>query len=257
MTIQIPESAQQYGFNTTPGGTHTSRTIMLAELRMLLAAVPADAPFGDYEAAIVDSNILLKGTVSTRRRSLRGLRELYALDPNVLLFRALRDLWDVDEAAQPLLAMLCALARDSVLRTTVPVILEATPDGSVNAQITAQAVEAAFPGRYNESTLGKIGRNTASSWTQSGHLQGRTKKTRTRVSPRPVNVAYALLLGHLCGQRGEGLFQTTWARLLDQSVPDLHQLAAAASKLGYLEYRQIGSVVEVSFNYLMRQETGA
>lgn len=257
MSIQIPESAQQYGFITTPGGTHTSRTMMLSELQMLLAACSTTASFEEYQAAVLDENVLLKDTASTRKRTLRGLRELYALDPEIRLFRTLRDLWEAEAEAQPLLALLCALARDSVLRATAPAILGAASGDMVSSETTAQAVDTVYPGRYNENTLGKIGRNTASSWTQSGHLTGRSQKMRTSVTPRPVNVAYALFLSHLCGQRGEALFRTVWARLLDRSVPELHSLAQIAARQGYLEYRHVGDVTEIGFRYLMRQEEPA
>ena len=257
MSVHIPDAAQKYGFNTTPGGTHTSRTIMLSELQMLLAAHPPTAPFAAYEAAILEENVLLKRTLSTRTRTLRGLRELYALDPDVLLFRSLRDLWEAEPSAQPLLALYSALARDSLLRATMSAIINAAPGDEVDSATTAAAVGSHYPGRYNENTLGKIGRNTASSWAQSGHLQGRNRKVRTTVTPHPVSVTYALFLGHLCGQRGEALFTTPWAQLLDRSLPDLHELAQLASKQGYLEYRHIGDVTEVTFAYLLRQEDGA
>src|SRR5262245_25249169 len=100
------------------GGTHTSRTIMLRELRALLTACPLDADVPEYRKAILEANVLAKKSESTRLRSLRYLKELYALDRQSVLFRALRDLWDSDLDAQPLLAMLCALARDPLLRAT-------------------------------------------------------------------------------------------------------------------------------------------
>ena len=42
----------------------------------------------------------------------------------------MRDLWDFDSAAQPLLALLCAAARNDVLRGTAAAIFEA-PAGTV------------------------------------------------------------------------------------------------------------------------------
>ena len=42
----------------------------------------------------------------------------------------------------------------------------------------AQAVGEQFPTSYAESTLAKIGRNTFSSWEQSGHLQGAKRTTK-------------------------------------------------------------------------------
>jgi hypothetical protein len=62
------------------GGPHTSRTIMLAELRRLLAACPPEATTEDLTGAVLEENVLAKRTEDTRRRSLRYLRELYVLD---------------------------------------------------------------------------------------------------------------------------------------------------------------------------------
>lgn len=62
------------------GGAHTSRTIMLRELRRLLAACPPQATPDDLAAAILAENVLGKRSDSTRKRSLRYLRELYVLD---------------------------------------------------------------------------------------------------------------------------------------------------------------------------------
>ena len=81
---------------------------MLSELSTLLSACPAESTPADYRAAIVEDNVLAKKTLNSRQRTHRYLRELYALDPAALLFRALRDLWPAEPDAQPLLAMLCA-----------------------------------------------------------------------------------------------------------------------------------------------------
>ena len=56
--------------------------------------------------------------------------------------------------------------------------------------------------RLNEAILDKVVRNASSSWTQSGHLRGRSRKTRQRVRATPAAAAYALLLGFACGSRG-------------------------------------------------------
>ena len=77
------------GFVKEPRGTHVGRTMMLAELRRLLGSCSPDATYDDYRLAILEDNVLLKKTESTRRTSLRFLTELYALDSRVLLFRAL------------------------------------------------------------------------------------------------------------------------------------------------------------------------
>jgi hypothetical protein len=247
----IPESALPFGFVNGPGGTHTSRTMMLEELRLLFAACSLTATYEDYCQAIIEDNVLLKKTVTTRHRSLRGLRELYGLDSKLLVFRVLRELWETDTAAQPLLALLCAVARDPLLRASSTVIQQVAPEADVASTMLAEAVQRAFPDRYNPATLAKIGRNTASSWTQSGHLSGRTAKVRATPETSSTAVAYALLLGFLCNERGERLFDTLWVRLLDKPVDLLHRQAFAAAQRGWLEYRCAGDVVDITFQHFL------
>jgi len=114
MSIQIPSLSNQYGFVNDPGGAHSSRTMMLADLRLLLAACPQSANLEEYRSAIVDENVLLKKTVATRKASFKWMREIYGIDRKIILFRALRDLWDEDIQAQSLLALLIAVARDPI-----------------------------------------------------------------------------------------------------------------------------------------------
>ena len=106
-----------------PGGPSTSQTIMVSSLQRLLAELPPDAPPASYRIAVMEENVLGKQTVSGREWAFRQLRRFYALNPQSLLFRALRDLWEHGKAGQPLLALLCALARDPVLRASAAVIV--------------------------------------------------------------------------------------------------------------------------------------
>jgi hypothetical protein len=89
---------------------------MLGDLRRLLMLTPAEAGYEDYRAAILEENVLGKGTASTRLWSWKKLRELYGLDPRKPVFRCLRVLWENDSAGRPLLAMLCASAREPLPR---------------------------------------------------------------------------------------------------------------------------------------------
>jgi hypothetical protein len=227
---------------------------MVASLRSLLSQVPATAAPQDYQSAVRDENVLGKQTVSGREWAFRQLRRFYGLDSCLLLFRALRDLWDDDVAGQPLLAVLCALARDPVLRASTTVIIQADYGTEVTATEFASAIEEAFPGAYNDNTRRTTAQKIASSWQQSGHLKAEapTRKTRRRAECTPADVAYALMLGHLQGVRGQGLLETLWARVLDQPTSRLFDLAAAASQRGMLELRHAGGVVEVGFSELLR-----
>lgn len=231
--------------------------MMLPELRAVLAAFPASTCTDEYRAAVVDENVLAKGTLTTRRATFRQLRELYALDPSVLVFRALRDLWDSDSSAQPLLAVLCATARDPILRASASVIIDTPLGETVTPESLASAVQEVFPDRYLASVRRVIGRNVLGSWRQSGHVAPAPGRQRARAQCRPAAVAYALFLGHLCGVRGEALFETLWCQLLDTPVHLLHEQAIVASRQGWLEYRHAGTVTDITFRHLEREESGA
>ena len=83
------------GFRVADGGRHISNTLILRELETLLAAVPADAPAKSYRAAILEENVLRKGTLSTCREIASRLTAMHRLDPTKPLFRVLRRLWGV------------------------------------------------------------------------------------------------------------------------------------------------------------------
>lgn len=258
MTLVAEPRADRYAAEIVPGdvpgGPSTSQTIMVASLQRLLSLVPAAAAPKDYQAAVREDNVLGKQTVSGREWAFRQLRRFYGFDPRRLLFRALRDLWADDVAGQPLLAMLCALARDPVLRASTSVINGSDYGTEVTAADFALAIEEAFPGAYNERTCRTTAQKVASSWRQAGHLfaERTTRKVRSQAQATVADVAYALLLGHIQGVRGQALFDTVWARVLDQPSSRLFDLAATASQHGMLEFRYAGGVTEVGFRELLR-----
>jgi len=248
------QHASEIVSTTAPGGPSTSQTIMVSSLQLLLLRLPADAAPADYKAAVTDENVLGKATASGRGWAFRQLRRFYSFDPGVLLFRALRDLWDHDLAGQPLLAMLCALGRDPVLRVAAPVIFHAEVGALVGPDDFEAAIEEAFPGAYKANTRRATAQKVASSWAQAGHLcmEGPNRKVRLRACCTPAPVAYALMLGYLQGQRGQSLFETVWAKTLDRPTSQLVEMAATASQLGMLEFRHAGGVMEIGFGHLLR-----
>lgn len=235
------------GFKFTPGGTHISRTMMLGEIGLLLRLTRPDASTAAYAAAVVAGNALGKGTESTRRKSLRHLRELYGLSPELPIFHVFRSFREFDADALPLLALLCAWTRDPLLRATTPPVFNAAPGESVSSLLLADAVADGFPDRYSLPNQRKVGRNAAATWTQSGHLEGRTKKVRARVDPRPAAVAFALWLGSVAGFAGEALLASPWCRLLDLTSEQARSRAGDAHRHGLLNLRAAGSVVEITF----------
>lgn len=218
---------------------------MLAELEELLAAVPADAGREEYAFAVVEQNVLGKQTASNRRLTNQRLGELYGLDLAVPMFRVLRRLWDVDEPGRPLLALLCALGRDPLLRVTAPPVLTLAPGSELARTPMVDAIRDVAGDRLNDSILDKVARNAASSWTQSGHLRGRVRKIRMRVDPTPGAVAFALWLGSLQSLAGDELLHTIWVTVLDRSPDAALDLTLRAKQLGLVHARSGGGVVEI------------
>jgi hypothetical protein len=239
------------GFRWGEKGTHTSRTIMLDELRAVFAGCGPDAKRSDYLAAINEDNCLGKRTAATRKLSSQRLSELYALDPEVPLFWVMRRCWYADNSGQSILAMLLALARDPLLRASAPPVLRMRPGQELARQQMTDALSRAVGSRLSESTLDKVVRNAASSWTQSGHLKGRGRKVRRSVTPTAATTAFALLLGHLTGKRGAMLFESLWAQVLDSPTGELVRLAMDARRLGFLDMRESGGVIDVGFSRLL------
>ena len=252
--LRVPRSAAASGLRIDPTGTHLSSTLKLEELRALLARRPASATKDNYKAAIVDQNLLGKATASARRITFQRLRELYALDPDLLVFRALDDLWDADASAQPMISLLCSTARDPILRAMTPFVLRLPIGALVRTHALAEEAENQFPGKFVASSRERLGRNVSSSWEKAGLLSGRRTRKRARPQARPTSLAYALLLGDLCGKRGQALFTTLWAAMLGAPIHELKELAVVASRQGWIEYRASGDVVEVSFRHLMRDQ---
>ena len=241
------EALAQAGCKFTPGGSHISRTVMLVELKQVLDAVPSGSPPDTYRSAILALNVLGKGTESTRQKSLRHLRELYALDEATPIFAVLRKLFGMDAGSLPLLAVQVAWARDPLLRATTPPVMDASEGERVETVSLAEALESAFPNQYSELSRNKVARNAASSWTQSGHLSGRANKVRQRVKPTAVAVAMAYFFGHVAGYHGAAIFSNPWCRLLDLNPDRAKVMGLQAHRAGLLNLRAIGEVVEVSF----------
>lgn len=223
---------------------------MLSDLATVLNATPTSADRAGYAIAIIDGNCLGKPTASTRRLSNQRLGELYALDPEVPVFRVFRHLWDLDPDGRPLLALLAALARDPLLMATVPSVTGLRDGAEFQRDAMKEGLRNLVGTRMNDSILDKVVRNAASSWCQSGHLEGRTFKKRRVVRATPGAIAFALYLGYMAGFRGSDLLATGWASVLDCSPSAAHQLALTAKRLGLIDLRTAGEVLELGLERL-------
>lgn len=255
MICRENKQMERLGFSCKRGSVHTARTMMLAELRALLSFVDAtDATKADYLEAIQTANCLGKRSGRTRALTFRHLADLYALDPILLVFRALRFFWQREVDGQPLLAALCAYSRDPILRVTAPFVLGFQEGATVTREAMEEFIDAQEPGRFSRATLKSTAQNVNSSWAQSGHLIGRVRKVRTRAMATPGSVSFALLLGYVSGLRGESLFKSDYTRMLDCSFERTLELAEDASRRGWISLKRIDQVVEVLFPKLITSQ---
>jgi hypothetical protein len=249
------ESLTRFGFAFPFGSPHVSRTMMFAELNMLLEYISTrEASKEEYARAIVEENCLAKRTEKNRIISRRFLVELYSLDPQKLLFRSLLYFWQRDQAGRPLLALLCAYARDGLLRSSAQYILPLAQGKPLSRHSMEVFLENLAPGRYSPGKLASNAKNLNATWTQSGHLKGKSNKTRARANPTAGSVSYAVLLGYLTGVRGQSLFQTEYTKLLDCTFDTAIELAEEASRKGWIVFKRVGDVIEVLFPNLINQE---
>ena len=163
--------------------------------------------------------------------------------------------WNKEKEGRELLATLCAITRDALLRKSHEWIAQTTIGTVVAREDIEARLSEAFPDRFSPASLKSIAQNLNGTWTRTGHLKGKVRKVRQRVNPTPAATAYALYLGYLCGARGESLFHTDFSKVLDAPAVDLMEKAEAASRRGWVVVKRLGNVIEVLFpNQIMEEE---
>ena len=228
---------------------------MLDDLRVLFSHTSTDATCKEYATVIVEENVLGKPTKKARELALRHLTTLYGMDPANPIFRALRKLWALNEAAQPLLALAVSLARDPLLKGTQEFFL-AQPLGTLISRESVEAVlDSTYPDRFSAASLKSFAQNVSGTWTSAGILVGRVRKFRSAPQSCPEALTMLLFLSYLEGRTGQRLFSSDWMNLLDQSSVDPEELADSASHRGLLVFMNAGGVKEVRFpGYLTSEE---
>ena len=254
-SMDDPQRLQGFGFKFGRGGPHAARSMMLPELKRLLAAVDAGAGCDSYRSAVIGDNILGKPTTKARQLTSRYLIDLYALNPETCLFRVFRQLWASGEEGRPVLTLLLALARDALFRVSVPVILDANVGTVVKREAMQEHYRQWSDGRFSVLSLEAIAQRVNGSWTQAGYLAGKVNKVRSKPVVTPVIVTFALFLGYLEGRLAQRLFSSDWVKVLALPEEQTIELTQAAAQRGLLVFRRTGGVMEVRFpDYLTRQE---
>lgn len=247
MTTLTDHELESYGFCFDDGGTHLARTMMLDDISQVFTELGDHPNRERVVEAIGSENLLGKPSGKSRGLAVRHLVKLYSFDDKEIIYRAFAFLWKRSPESRPLLALLIAYARDRILRSTSPFILSMKEGESYVRESLVEFIDELFPERYSPAMLKSAAQNLAGTWTQSGHLTGKIKKSRTLVSATPGAVAMGLLLGYLSGNRGILNFECEFIKLLDCSPATAIELARSAAQRGWIDVKQIGSVVEVAF----------
>ena len=236
-------AAESFGLRLRGGGTHQAKTMMLNEISTFLDSFAGTA---DTRSLIIDANVLNKRTTSTRLVTFRHLNALYGIEKMPVITQALASLWQRDRQGRPLLALLCALARDPLLRDTAKTVLD-TPVGiPVRWPALAAVFERKYPGRFSSKMLKSLAQNCASTWTQSGHLRGAVRKQRIRAETTPHAASYAALIATVGGFGGPALLDSGWVKILDVEHNQALELLRQAEGRGLARVRSVGDVIEVS-----------
>jgi hypothetical protein len=244
-------TADALGFSMALVGGHTARSMMLTEMRILNSALSVNATEREIATAVVDENLLQKPTLSSRKKSLRHLVELYGMDPTRALFRILWQLGHDDLESLPQLCLVCAYARDPQLRQSFESVRWLRLGAVLERIAMEQHLETAFPGRFSPAMKKSMAQNVNTTWTVAGHLSGKAKKIRQLPEARPVSAAYAMLVGYLNGFRGEQLMSSPYAFLVSSSRAQLESSLSLASAKGLLSFKKAAGIVEFDFSHLL------
>jgi hypothetical protein len=245
--------AVAFGIRLGGGGAHQSKTLMLAEIGHLIG----DGATGesDFRTKILKDNVLGKATASARESVFRNLSSLYGLSTVPPLSRAFFRLANLDVRSQALLALMIALARDPLLRISAGTVIPAQVGAPVQWPNFAERFNELFPDRFSEKMVRSLSQNCASTWTQTGHLEGKRKQRRT-VAPSPTAAALAALIATVCGFSGPAIVSSAWFQVLDLSPERALDALRSAEARGMARVRAAGDVIEISIRNQMAATLG-
>ena len=250
----IPAAASGFGVRLGGGGAHQSKTMMFEELDLLLGSgqrTPAE-----LTRAAIEDNVLGKNTQNSRVLTYRHMVSLYGLNAQPALTKVLLGLWMNDPAGRRLNCLLVSLARDPLLRDTAQTVIRTPVGAQLRRDQVEAALNAAHPNRMSEKLIRSLAQNCNATWTQSGHLEGRAKKIRQRVSPTPSNVALAALIAGVCGFGGPSILSSLWLQVLDLTSDQALDCLRKAESLGLAKVRSAGDVIEILVRQSMATTLG-
>ena len=235
------------GFTSGKNGAHSARTLMLEEIMTLLMQAGVGREKREYAQAVNDRNVLSKSTVSSRKRTFEHLVSLYALDRNLSTFRLLCHFWELDSQGRALIVLVAARARDPLMELGTGFILALSAGEKFERAAFERFIGEQFPERFSEKTRRSLAQNIASTFTQTGFLEGKIHKVRRQPKISVGAVALSLALSKLAGFHGISAWESPWSRILGLSANAADEAAREASRRGWIDYRRIGEVASLSF----------
>lgn len=229
------------GFVDGEHGAHSHATLMVRDLEVIFQATVPSSALADYARLVVVENVLGKRTTAARKHTLNNLMNLYALDPRVPVFRIFRELWHREASGHPILALMCAVARDPLLRDSAQVVLDLPPGQTLSSGTLATSIKR----QMAPATVNAIGTRMLSTWAQAGFLNSPRRRMRVHPHATPGAATYALALSFMEGSRGSLLLTTSWTRLLDRSSDEVLNLVRQAAQHRWIGYRAAGDVMDL------------
>jgi len=254
MNHLIPSQGQTptipWGTKPKAIGVHTSRTIMSNELSIIFSKISSEnAVFEDYKTFVLERNGLALHTQSNREITWKNLVQLYGFT-DTPLFRNFKRLWPrLQEQERPVLALVYAASRDSILRSTIPLVRDMPIRTLVNSRLFLDHIEQTFPDRYSKATARSTSQALFSSWTHAHWLGGENQVERPRRTA-PVgagSLALALFIAWTEGKRGDQLFGTEIVELLLKEVGEPKALLWEAHRNSFLNYYDSGGISDIRF----------
>ncbi len=250
-TWNLPTYAEKLGFKSTKSGALLARSIMLNELSVLLNACKQESTLEQLEHAVLQENVLGKPTYSSRKKSFGHLVELYGLSNDLALFRTLRKFHQEEPNSLPQLAIICAFCRDLQLRESFRLIEKLRPEANLIREDMEVHLERMFPDRYSEAMKKSLAQNVNTSWRDSGHLKGRSKKQRIILQPTVHGTVFSMLAGYLMGLRGTMLTDSVFSRLVGVDPRQAISNLQAGAIRGWCKVRHAGDVLQIDFSPLL------
>ena len=230
-------------------GVISSRSTMLPELSALLAVAPSDADAQTYRRLAVEEDALHKASAANRLKTFNKLKLLYALNPDIPIFREFRRLAGLFPSELPALAGALAFAREPMLRACADMVL-GTPVSAPLSRANFEAwVRDHAIGRYSQTMYRSFSHNLYASFFQIGYLGEAVAKCRLRrrLDARPASVAYLAFLDWLTGLNGLSLLQGSFSRTLELAKADHLALLTDAGQLGLMRVANSGGVLHLDF----------